>query len=266
MATVSSISFSEEAVVACQGEENACIVAGSKAPKADLLSADKDHYPSFASFSMDLKKISIRELLNHCLQTNDSTGWTIFVRRVEPTISGVVARSLRRWTRPHPDLIEDRVQETHLKLAANDYAALRKFEWTDEDAIFRFLKVVASRIVEDYRRSKLGHALAREDGLPEGAEFATTRTDGPDREIEKGQRWRQIECTLRSVLGAEPNFSRDWQIFQLYHRFGYSARVIAEFPSIQLQAKPVENILLRMFRILKSHLGPGDGARGAHSS
>jgi DNA-directed RNA polymerase specialized sigma24 family protein len=214
---------------------------------------------------MDLNNIPIRELLDYCLQTNDSAGWTAFVGRVQRTITGVVADNLRRWTRPTPELVEDRVQETYGKLFANDAAALRRFEWPDEQAIFRYLKVVSRRVVEDYRRSSLGQISIREDVLQDGVGYNIMGAENPDAAIEKQQKWRQIEACLQAALSSEPDFARNRQIFLLFYRFSCSARMIAELPLINLEVKTVENILLRMVRMVKSQLTPGV-ARGRRDS
>jgi RNA polymerase sigma factor (sigma-70 family) len=254
MESSSSIFAPKEPVDISQSGKIICILSERKSRYVGSQSAKEDKMSSIATAPMDLRKIPIRELLDYCLQTNDSAGWTAFVGGVQRTITGVVAQSLRRWTRPSRELVEDRVQETYAKLFANDAAALRRFEWHDEEAIFRYLKVVSRRVVEDYRRSSLGQISIREDVLQDGVGYDIICTENPDAEIEKQQKWRQIEACLQAELSSEPDFARNRQIFLLFYRFECSARMIAELPLINLEVQTVENILLRMVRTVKSQL------------
>src|SRR5260221_3887112 len=101
---------------------------------------------------MDPRKLSAQELVSYCLDSQDQAAWTEFVRRFQPLIAGVVTKCLFKRKRPKPDLIDDLVQETYLKLCANDFKALRNFTFRHDNAFFGFLKVVAANVVEDYFR------------------------------------------------------------------------------------------------------------------
>ena len=201
------------------------------------------------SSSMDLERIPIRELLDYCLRTNDSAGWKEFTQRTKPTITGSVANALRRRSmRVTPELVEDLTADTHVKLFANDAAALRKLEWPHENSIFKFIKVVAVHVVEDHRRSREYQTTLREDVLEDHLELDSGGSDKLVNEIEWRERWRQIDVCLHDAMGSEPEFPRNILIFRLYYRFDYSAPTIAKLPSIGLDVKKVENVLLRMRR------------------
>src|SRR5258708_16626839 len=101
---------------------------------------------------MDPRKLSVKELVSYCLDSQDQDGWTEFVRRFQPLIAGVVTKCVFKRPRPKPDLIDDLVQDTFLKLCANDYRALRNFSFKDDHGFFGFLIVVASHLVDDYFR------------------------------------------------------------------------------------------------------------------
>ena len=76
-----------------------------------------------------------------------------------------------RWTEVSPGLVDDLVQNTFLKLCADNFKALREFEFRHEHALTGFLKVVASNVVRDHLRSSLsqkhGNGKAISAGLEE---------------------------------------------------------------------------------------------------
>src|SRR5690349_21281985 len=92
-------------------------------------------------------------LLQICLLSNDAGLWTEFIRRSQPMIAGVIVKAMRRWRKPCPFVVDDLVQETYLKLCANDFKCLREFVCEHESALYGFLKVVASHVVHDHFRS-----------------------------------------------------------------------------------------------------------------
>src|SRR6185312_6284733 len=117
---------------------------------------------------------SYANLLQSCLISNDVELWAEFFQRSHPLIAAVICKCVRRWAGTVDwFLVDDLVQDTYLKLCANDYKALREFECDNENALFGFLKVVASNVVNDHFRSHCsqkrgcGHALeALEDVSP----------------------------------------------------------------------------------------------------
>src|SRR5438270_4230220 len=113
----------------------------------------------------EAEQTSLEELLEECLQSEDNALWTEFVRRSQPVITAVVIKTVRRWLKPRPDLVDDLVQETYLKLCGNDFKALRQFVPQHANAMLGFLKVVASNTVQDYFRGT--YAQKRGDGVEE---------------------------------------------------------------------------------------------------
>ncbi|HEY2496412.1 MAG TPA: sigma-70 family RNA polymerase sigma factor [Candidatus Angelobacter sp.] len=205
----------------------------------------------------DPRKLSAQELVQLCLDSQDEASWTEFVRRFQPTIAGVVTKCVRAHMRqPKPDLIEDLTQETFLKLVANDFKALRTFEFRHERAFFGFLKVVAMRVVEDYYR-KLNsdkNNNGREEEDIDTATFPVTtkpRINAADLSI----LMREIDQCL-TEQSSEPNFTRDYTIFWLYYRQGVTADAISSLPGIGLGVKGVESTLLRLIYMLRSRLKP----------
>lgn len=180
--------------------------------------------------------------------------WQEFVRRTQPCIAGTVIKTLRRCeTIPSPSLVDDLVQDTYLKLFANNCKPLREFEGDQDIKLYGFLKTVASHVVQDHIRRKKadihGGGLEEVD-MEKVSPFLPGSAANPDRQIlfDKIRR-----CLLK--LAGEPNFQRDWTIFQLYYFDGLTAKAISELPGVDLGVKGVESTLLRLIRYIKGELG-----------
>lgn len=204
---------------------------------------------------MDPRKLSVKELVSYCLDSQDQDSWNEFVCRFQPLIAGVVTKCAFRSKRPQPDLIDDLVQETFVKIFANNLKALRNFSFKDDHGFFGFLKVVASRVVEDYFRGrdseKRGGGREAED-IEEGWIPALFRPNSL-RPAEMAVLMAQIDRCLMK-LASEPNFARDYAIFWLYFRQGLTAKAISELPGINLGVKGVESTLLRLTHYVKACL------------
>ena len=113
---------------------------------------------------MDCRGTPDRELVKLCLQKNEEA-WTELVRRFQPLIAGVISKTLRRWSAPDRSVIDELVQDSFLKLCAENFKALRKFDWPHENALPGFLIGVASNVAQDYGRRE--HAIKRGSGKEE---------------------------------------------------------------------------------------------------
>ncbi len=210
----------------------------------------------------DSQDLSAQELLRLCLGSRDDALWEEFVRRTQPCIAGVIGKTVRRWTMPSPSLVDDLVQETCVKLFANNCKALREFECEHENALYGFLKTVASNVVHDHFRVSYSQkrGSGRED---EDLEKISATVPGATGNADRNILFNEILRCLRD-LSAEPNFARDWAIFQLYYFDGLTAKAISRLPGIDLTVKGVESTLLRLVRYIKSRLDPemakGQGA------
>lgn len=194
-------------------------------------------------------------LLELCLQGNVAA-WYEFVHQFQPLIAVVIVKKLRRCMNPNPGLVDDLVQETYLKLCANNFRALRRFDCRHDHALAGFLKVVASNVTQDYLRSSLSQKRGSgkgeddlEEAMPTVHSVANSATA-----MERAIMFRQIERCLERQ-SSEPNFKRDRKIFSLYYRHGLTAHAIARYPGIGLGVKGVESALLRVKRVLKASLG-----------
>ena len=194
------------------------------------------------------------KLLQSCLHSVPEA-WSEFVRRFQPLIASVITRTLRRCTRPVPAMIDDLVQETYLKLCADNFKALRKFECRHEHALTGFLKVIASNVAQDHLRSSLSQKRGSGKG-EEDIEHATMNTDclvNAVSMVEQHVILGQIQSCLEKGC-SETNLQRDCRIFSLYYRQGLTAEEISRSDGISLSVKGVESALLRLTNLLRSKL------------
>ncbi len=200
----------------------------------------------------------LRVVLETCIQNlrPDEPLWSEFILRTQPLIAGVITKSVRRWTgMVNPSLVDDLVQDTYLKLCANDYKALREFECDHESALFGFLKVVASNVVHDHFR---GHCSQKRGSghEPEALEDVSHKRacgDSVEDKIEQRILLREIDSCLKERYG-EQTSSRDADIFWLYYRDGLTARAIAQRPDVRLTVKGVESTIHRLTRHVRVRL------------
>ena len=194
---------------------------------------------------MEQEEIPIRDLLHLCLGSEDEELWRKFVRRTQPLIASVIINTIRRWQEPGPSLVDDLIQDTFLKLFANDRKALRSIKNEYENTIFGYLKVVASNVVRDYFRqteNKVEEIELTDPVLP-------PTPDGWDR-IEFARLKDKIQTRLQSLSSSE-TYQRDEAIFWLYYEQGYTAKEISLLPAIGLTVKGVESTLQRLMRFLR---------------
>jgi RNA polymerase sigma-70 factor (ECF subfamily) len=204
---------------------------------------------------MDGQKLSPQELLRACLTTGSESLWNQFVRTFQPMIASVIIKTLRRWGPPDTALVDDLVQETYLKLCGNNFRALREIQSDHENAVFGFIKVVASNVVQDHYRKflsqKRGSGKGEED--LELAHASAVSDSSFSERVERRDQLGQIDECLKAY-STDPNFERDYAIFWLFHRQGLTAKEISELPSIELSVKGVESTLLRLARLVRSKL------------
>jgi len=194
---------------------------------------------------MQGEETPIRELLDLCLSSEDQGLWQEFVQRTQPLIANVIINTLRRWREPAPSLVDDLVQETFLKLFANDRKALRGIRNAYENTIFGYLKVVASNVSCDHFRQPKNkmHEVELTDPI------VPPSPDGFDK-IQFVRLKDQIQTCLDGHSSSD-TYKRDQAIFWLYYEQGYTAKEISLLPSIGLSIKGVESTLLRLTRLIK---------------
>ena len=201
---------------------------------------------------------SLPDLLHACIG-GDELAWAEFIRRFHPVIAATVMRCARRFRDTGPELIDDLVQETLLKICAHRCRALREFEPVSPDAIFGFLKSVAFSVTLDHFRIRLAEkrGFGRSDAaLDAYAESAVAGREGLPK-IEREILLREIDQHLATV--ADPaTGARDQRIFWLYYQHGMTARAIAGIPGLGLTQKGVESVIQRLTSHVRALLGEGN--------
>jgi RNA polymerase sigma-70 factor (ECF subfamily) len=205
---------------------------------------------------MDPKKLSAQELVQLCLDSQDEALWMEFVRRFQPLIAGVINKCVFRRIGANLTLVDDLAQDTFLKLCANNFKALRNFVFKHENGLFGFLKVIAEHVAEDHFRStdNLKHGGGFEEVDIEDAVAVLPSHHRRPQSVERDILLGEIKDCL-AKCATDPNFSRDYSIFWLYYRYGFTAKAISKMPSIGLNVKGVESALLRLTRYVRDKLG-----------
>ena len=221
--------------------------------------------PSRRASPLDLRSLAPDELVATCLATQDEAVWTEFVRRFHPLISTAVLRTARSWGKLNPSLLDDLIQETYLKLCADDCRLLRNFRAQYSGAIFGFLRVVTSNVVHDH--FKATHALKRGAGEalaslhdPQCGERFIANPSFQSAAVERSVLMQEIDRCLAKGI-APSDLPRSRRIFWLYYSCGLSARAIAALPGIQLTTKGVESTILRLNRMIRAAMQSSEGAK-----
>ncbi len=180
-----------------------------------------------------------------CLETGSQAAWTAFVQRFQPLIASSVSNVVRRYSSANPSLVDDLVQESFLRLCRDNCRCLRDFQAHHEEAIFGYIKVVATSVALDHFRAR---ATQKRKGEVE-ADAAALDPAVSSTSIENSVLLSQVESRL-----ATTESERDRTIFWLYYREGYTAKDIASIPGIGLSQKGVESCIYRLTQLLRSVL------------
>jgi RNA polymerase sigma-70 factor (ECF subfamily) len=198
---------------------------------------------------IEYSKLAAPELISECATTQHAAAWQEFVRRFQPLIAGVVARTASRWVTVTAALVDDLVQETYLKLCTEEFRRLRDFVSWHEDAIYGYLKAIAYTVTLDH--FKVHYAVKRGARLQDSSDFdSSLRVEGRKSSVENDILLRELE----EMAGEEAEEERDRLIFQLYYRQGLTTRKIAGIPAIGLSQKGVESCLYRMTERLRKRV------------
>lgn len=182
------------------------------------------------------------QLLERCLDGGNQRAWEEFIGAAHPLLASGVIRALGGWSASRRMEIDDLVQESLIRLCANDYRALRTFRSTDSNALCAYLRTVAASAATDYLRS----VNARKHGAGQPAvslddltrEPATSHD--PIAAIDHAMLLELVDRCLQSQN------KRDRAIFWLYHRQGLTPKAISALEPFALAQRGVETILYRM--------------------
>lgn len=205
---------------------------------------------------MDYHKLSPTELAIACLSSGEEAAWAEFICVFNPMIAGVVMRVARNWNGATTQVVEDLVQETYLKLCAERFNVLARFDARRPESIFAYLKVFAANVAHDH--FKAANAKKRGGNSTSALDFdASEASPGHEsQQCEQIERWvmiQQIDAFLKtSETGG--NAERDRQIFWLYYRTGLTATAIADIAGVNLNIKGVESTIFRLTRRVRAYM------------
>lgn len=206
---------------------------------------------------MDYSAIPSNELLLLCANSGGAAVWEEFIRRFNPLISKVAFRVATRFGESSTSVVDDLIQETYLKIYANECKLLKAFEPKGPESIFGFLKVVASNVAHDYFKSlyakKRGAGEANEPLDDVTTSTNSSSSQGSPAQIERAILFKQIDRHLCGVL-LPSEVKRARMVFWLYYRAGLSANAIASLPTVGLTTKGVESLLFRLTKIVRESL------------
>jgi RNA polymerase sigma-70 factor, ECF subfamily len=212
---------------------------------------------------VDYSTVSARELVFACMRSGEDSAWVEFVRRFQPLVASVVLRVARQWGEATPQLIDDLIQETYLKLCANRIQVLEKIRVGHQDAVYGFVKVFTANLAQDHfkasRAQKRGGSTGTYSLDADPATDRAIRVPPDIRSLERRLLLEQVAAWLEATV-AGPNAERDRRIFWLYYRTGLSASAIAALPTIELSTKGVESTIMRLTRTVRQYLAPRNSA------
>jgi RNA polymerase sigma factor (sigma-70 family) len=205
----------------------------------------------------------LQALLRDCLENAGPAPWLKFVAHFQPLIASTVIKSARRCGPHTAELVDDLIQETYLRLCANNYRILRDFRFDDPRGFYGLLQSVAMSVTLDYFRSS--SAAKRGGGhVPLSLEDQSLPVP-PGQSGQTAEHRVLLEEIDRRVLAIVPpaTASRDRRIFWLYYRHGFTAKDLAAIPSLKLSSKGVESVLVRITSQLRGFFSGGAEGTGA---
>jgi len=200
--------------------------------------------------------MSDEELVLACAESNDGAAWQEFVSRFRRPIALSITRIVCQWGGKPQQIADDLIQETYLKLCAENCRLLCDFTLQRPGAVLGYIKTVAVNVAHDYFKSlhsqKRGSGVKTqsiEDAEPKAHGWSLGGPEAIEREILLKEVDRCLEtCT------AGPDQDRDRLIFWLHFQQGLSANAIAGLPTVDLTPKGVESAIFRLSRLVREQI------------
>lgn len=213
---------------------------------------------------MDYAELSSVDLTLACLQGGEPEAWAEFIRRFNPLISAIAIRVARKWGVSSPQVVDDLIQETYLKLCADRASLLKGFDPAYPQSIYGFIKVFAANVVHDHfralRTKKRGAEVTTELTVEIESVVESRSPTSNASSIELAVLFGEIDTFLQNTE-AGPKGERDRRIFWLYYRTGLTSAAISATAGIELNTKGVESTLLRLTRRVRLHMTGAAAAR-----
>jgi RNA polymerase sigma-70 factor (ECF subfamily) len=213
------------------------------------------------------EEMKTTDLIRACAESDHTTPWRAFVHLYQRPISISVLRTLRRWGISAPDIVEDLVQETYLKLCHDRCRKLLRFALEHPHAVNGYIKTVATNVAHDYIKSQ----RTQKRGSGEVDQFsghadpeAKREGSGGEHSIRAAVLMREIdECLAKCTKGTAQ--ARDRLIFWLHYQQGMTATAIAALPAVALSTKGVESAIFRLTREVRARMTAKTGQPGSRS-
>jgi RNA polymerase sigma-70 factor (ECF subfamily) len=198
---------------------------------------------------MDAVSSVIFQSFREALESGRLPQWEEFVRLTHGLVASTIYYSLSRWRTPQRELVEDLVQETFLKLCADNFNLLRRFRSQSSEAFAAYLRTVAASVAADGRRRD----RAQKRGSGGTALELDEARDVPASADSTGAVERTILLEhIENCLSGQKD--RDQHVFWLYYRHGFTAEAISEFRSLDLSSSGVESLLRRLVTAVRKCL------------
>lgn len=192
---------------------------------------------------------TINALLNRCLADRTARSWEEFIAAARSPVAIQIVRTLRQWSHPTADLVEDLTQDVFLKICENNYAVLHRLISEPDLGILAYLRAMAASIAVDQlrmRRAQRRGGAVRHESLESAV--TTTSLANEQATVDRRLFLEQVDRCLGAHGGTRP---RDRTIFWLYFRQGLTSRAISEVKHLELSQKGVESLLLRLIRAVR---------------
>ena len=206
--------------------------------------------------------MTIEQLIRACAETSNGEAWEEFVARFQRPISLSIKYTACQWGKDPGQFIDDLLQETYLKLCADNCRRLLEFaeQHPDDEAVVRYIKTIAINVTRDHFKalhSRKRGAGETDQWLENFDPPSQSGSLGGSEAMERDVLLKQIDALLQNcAVGA--NQERDCLIFRFYYLQGMSAKAIAALAIIKLKAKGVEAVIFRLTRCVQEQLGGAD--------
>jgi RNA polymerase sigma-70 factor, ECF subfamily len=199
--------------------------------------------------------LSTPELVKRCSR-RDPAAWTEFLRRYQRPMALAIVRILRNAGPSSPEILDDLLQDTYLRLCANDCALLHTLVLRHQDSLEPVLCVIGINVARDHLRAKMSQKRGGQlQQAPDGNLNVVERAEpeGSATQIERKIQLDEIDRLLQRSPGSA-SAPRDRRIFWLHFLSGLSSQSISEIPSVGLTAKGVESSIFRTLRYIRKSL------------
>lgn len=221
----------------------------------------------------DPNEFSHNELIRHLANNpGDERAWVVFVERYDDRIRCAISRQVQRLRyAQNLSPLKDLAQQVYCKLLVKNCKALREFDGRYDNSIFKYLEVIAIRIVlTDFLKATNGKNSPERGFIAFDGEHndyfeehaATLKDLLPDDAATKAFDWfelrDEVEYHLRKILKHSRHTERDGRVFRYRYFIGLEPEQIGKLPDVNLSYKRVMNILNEIIKELKRRMGGGE--------